>query len=63
MLFFSNPGSKFTPSSNRVVTGEKLRITSSVTKDVYMFPGISYIFLAFAPYANIYVLNLVYFDG
>ena len=63
MLLFSNPGPKFTPSSNRVDTGEKLRITSSVTKDVYIFPCISYIFLAFAPYANIYVLNLVYFGG
>ena len=44
MLFFSsNPGPKFTPSSNRLDTSEKLIITSSVTKDVYIRPCISLI--------------------
>ena len=41
--FLSNPGPKFTPSSNRLDTGEKLIITSSVTKDVYIRPCISLI--------------------
>ena len=41
--FLSNPGPKFTPSSNRLDTSEKLIITSSVTKDVYIRPCISLI--------------------
>ena len=56
MLFFSNPGPKFTPSSNRLDTGEKLIITSSVTKDVYIRPCISLI----RHHMQIYVLSLVY---
>ena len=54
MLFFSNPGPKYTPSSNRLNTGDKLIITSSVIKDVYIRPYFQ------VPYANIYVLGLVY---
>ena len=38
--FLSNAGPKFTPSSNHFDTGEKLIITSSVTKDVYIRPCI-----------------------
>ena len=41
--FLSNPGPKFTPSSNRLDTDEKLIITYSVTKDVYIRPCISLI--------------------
>ena len=41
--FLSNPGPKFTPSFNRLDTDEKLIITSSVTKDVYIHPCISLI--------------------
>ena len=41
--FLSNPGPKFTPSSNHFDTGETLIITSSVTKDVYIRPCISLI--------------------
>ena len=36
MLFFSNPGPKYTPSSNRLNTGYKLIILSSVTKGVHI---------------------------
>ena len=43
MLFFSNPGPKYTPSSNRLNTGDKLIITSSVIKDVYIRPYFSLI--------------------
>ena len=43
MLFFSNPGSKYTPFSNRLNSSDKLIITSSVTKDVYIRPCISLI--------------------
>ena len=43
LSFSSNLGSNFTPSSNHLYTGEKLMITSSVTKDVYIRPCISLI--------------------
>ena len=38
MLFFSKPGPKYTLSTNRLSTGEKLIITSSVIKNVYVRP-------------------------
>ena len=41
LSFSSNLGPNFTPSSNHLDTGEKLMITSSVTKDVYVRPCIS----------------------
>ena len=41
LLFFSNPGSKYTSFLNSLKTGEKLIITSSVTKDIYIRPCIS----------------------
>ena len=43
LLFSSNPGPKFTTSSSRLDTGEKLIIASSDTKDVYIRPCISLI--------------------
>ena len=43
LLFSSSPGPKFTPSSSRLDTGEKLIIASSDTKDVYIRPCISLI--------------------
>ena len=55
MLFFSYPWPKCTPSSNRLNTGDKLTITSSVTKDVYIRPCISLI----RYHMQIYVLSLV----
>ena len=55
--FLSNPGPKFTPSSNRLDTGEKLRITSSVNKEVYIRPCIS---LIRHHISNIYAFSLVY---
>ena len=44
VCFFSNPGPKYTPSCNRLNTSEKVIITSSVTKDVYIRPRISLFF-------------------
>ena len=55
MLFFSYPWPKCTPSSNRLNTGNKLKIPSSVTKDVYIRPCISLI----RYHMQIYVLSLV----
>ena len=55
MLFFSHPWPKGKPSSNRLNTGDKLTITSSVTKDVYIRPCISLI----RYHMQIYVLSLV----
>ena len=55
MLFFSNPGPKYTPTSNRLNIGEKLIITSSVTKDVYIRPCISLIKLHMQIYTYIQV--------
>ena len=56
MLFFSNPGPKYTPSSNRLNTGDKLIILSSVTKGVHILPCI----LLIRYHMQIYVLSLVY---
>ena len=42
-MLFSNPGPKYTQSSNRLNNGEKLIIASSVIKDVYIRPCISLI--------------------
>ena len=42
-MLFSNPGPKYTQSSNRLNNGEKLIIASSVIKVVYIRPCISLI--------------------
>ena len=57
IFFSSNPGPNFSPSSNRLDTGEKLIITSSVTKDVY---NTTLHFTNQAPYSKIYALSVVY---
>ena len=46
-VFFSKPGPKYTPSCNHLNTSEKVIITSSVTKDVYIRPCISLFFSSF----------------
>ena len=50
------PWPKCTPSANRLNTGDKLTITSSVTKNVYIRPCI----LLIRYHMQIYVLSLVY---
>ena len=58
MLFFSsNPGSNFTSSSNRLDTGGKLIITYS-SHQGHLYTPLH--FTNQAPYANIYVLSLIY---
>ena len=58
MLFFSKPEPKYTLSTNRLSNGEKLIITSSVIKNVYVRPCL----LLIRDHMQIYTyfLSLVY---
>ena len=59
MLFFSNPAPKYTPFSNGLNSGDKLIITSSVTKDVYTRSCISLIRYQMQIYTSLFTSTLV----
>ena len=63
MLFFSYSWPKCTLSSNHLNTGDKLTITSSETKDVYIRHCILLIMYYIQIYASSVWFNYLYFGG
>ena len=63
MLFFSYSWPKCTLSSNHLNTGDKLTITSSETKDVYIRHCILLIMYYMQIYASSVWFNYLYFGG